>query len=29
MDIEVFERADKLNHFLKEYPIIIKLYCNY
>lgn len=29
MDREVFERADKLNHFLTAYKETIKLYCNY
>lgn len=29
MDIEVFERADKLNHFLMAYQEVIKLYCGY
>lgn len=29
MDKKVFERADKLNHFLTAYPETIKLYCNY
>lgn len=29
MDKKVFERADKLNHFLMAYPEVIKLYCNY
>ncbi len=29
MDKKVFERADKLNHFLMAYPEVIKLYCGY
>ena len=29
MDKKVFERADKLNHFLMEYTEVIKLYCGY
>ena len=29
MDNKVFERADKLNHFLMAYPEVIKLYCGY
>lgn len=29
MDKKVFERADKLNHFLTAYPEVIKLYCGY
>ena len=29
MDKKVFERADKLNHFLTAYKETINLYCNY
>lgn len=29
MDKKVFERANKLNHFLIAYPEVIKLYCGY
>lgn len=29
MDKTIFERADKLNHFLTAYKETTKLYCNY
>ena len=29
MDKKVFERADKLNHFLEAHKETVNLYCNY